>query len=267
MLLSFRWAVEAPGVAFSFLLKTDDDAYVCSSAVLAWLHGWQAERGQAEHGRRMRERGGEQARRRRLRHALPSEASPSPPPELYGGAELVQRCIGRELIPLFDSPLGRAFRDERCVRGWRFPRPTMAGAGYLLSRSLVARAVRLAALMAPVPSAEDATVALLLHWRGEPERTGVDAWGASVRAALQGYVEASALPLPFASARLHVVPFANRRHAHAKVEKLAPMAEQMELVRRRCRNPRSLVLHKLTPGMIRECADSKARANQSCLAR
>jgi hypothetical protein len=208
---------------------------------------------------------------------------------LYAGAELVQRCIGLELIPLFDSPLGEPFRDARCVRGWRFPRPTMAGAGYLLSRSLVARAVRLAVLLAPIPSAEDATIGLLLHWRSEADGPDVGSGSArrgearAVRGGFQqerGAVVASvgathqraarsreaASPLPFEPASLHVIPFANRRNAHAIVEKLAPLQNQLRLVRKRCRNPNNLVLHKLSPDMLRECAAIKALANQSCVA-
>lgn len=285
MLLSLRWAVETPGVVFSFLLKTDDDAFVCTSAVLGWLHRWQAQQ-----GRSLREREG-QARRRWLRRTVSSasDAETAPWVGLYAGAELMQRCIGLELVPLFDSPLGEPFRDARCVRGWRFPRPTMAGAGYLLSRSLVTRAVRVAAHMAPVPSAEDATIGLLLHWRGEPVGSDVDSgsamregeravgWGSrqgdgAAVPSVSGFQKraardrTAARPLPFEQARLHVVPFANRRNAGAIVEKLAPLQDQIRLVRRRCRNLNNLVLHKLSQDMLRECAASKALANQSCVA-
>lgn len=267
VLLSLRWALEVSELRFSFLLKTDDDAFVCTGALLSWLHRWRA--------------GHEAAGVSERKLAAASDAHDSADGHsvgLYAGARLPQRCIGRELIPLFDSALGEAYRDSGCARGWRFPRMTMAGAGYVLSRDLVERVVRRAYELAPVPSAEDATVSLLLHWQpkaerrreteqptvwqrqrgaGEPPRQRGRSWQADATAA-------ASVPLPFEVANLHVIPFANRRNAQAKVEKLRSLAEQLRLVKRRCSNPNTLVLHKLNEQMLHVCAACKALANVSC---
>lgn len=296
MLLSLRWAVELSGLAFSFLLKTDDDAFVCTGALLQWLHSWQSWRGSALRSRRWEVQRWAPRIWRELAGSVEGDARST---GLYAGARLPQRCIGGDLVPLFNSTLGEAYRDARCERGWRFPVSTMAGAGYVLSRNLAERAVRNARRLQPTPSAEDATISLLLHWRQEPAAESArgdsgppthsdshagrltahvpaanvhqrGGGGGSTTSGGEGAAEARAgagrhwaSELPFDIAKLPVVPFANRRNGHAITEALAPAAEQLRLVERRCANPKTLVLHKLDPEMIIACGRQKD--NQSCM--
>lgn len=135
VLRAVRWAVEQR--SFAFVLKTDDDSYVCMGGLLRWLS------------------------------ALQLAASPS----LYAGRLVEQGglgCMGKEHVELMsalaDEPL-RAARTERCRRRWRLApgMQLMDGAGYVLSYSAAQTVVAQAELLRPPPGAEDLTVSLLLH--------------------------------------------------------------------------------------------------------
>jgi len=258
VLYGFAWAISH--ISFSYLMKTDDDAFVCIGGLMAYLATIPPE----EHAR-----------------------------GVYLGAQLAQRCAGRDLVPIFTQLGSRQLRSRRCLRGWQYPRPTMHGAGYVLSHSLVALAVGHARMLQPSPSAEDVTVSLLLNWRGQSNnslrsararrRARNERWGAAEGTPAMGGLEGRgeggtstafagaaqarvATDLPqWSSHYFGVVPFASRTNPGMLNAPKPPLSEQMRLVSERCAVASNLVLHKLTPMQVLVCAEGKAQlAEGSC---
>lgn len=256
VLRALAWSLLPAAPRFTYLLKSDDDAYVCTGGLVRWLREWESRYRAAANANRPMTRGGL--------------------PRLYAGVQLQQRCIGKELLPLFRqlaSPRLRAPRGgpRGCRRAWRFPRDTMDGAGYILSRPLVGHVVTLAHRLQPVPSAEDATVSLLMDWRPTNGSTApavppalLEPAAIALRAALEPVVRGSGPPQAAAAYTVEslgsaVVPFANRRDPWRIVEKLGSAEAQARLVGRRCERAGTLVVHKLTVPHIALCAERKKR--------
>lgn len=175
VLLALAWALEHE--SFSYLLKTDDDSYVCIGGLLRWLAAAQRDDAEAAAW-------------------------------LYAGTPLAQRCAGLELVPLFKQIGVRGLQDDRCRRGWHFPKPTMHGCGYLLSRRLTEHVVRRFRQLSPPPSAEDVSVSLLIHWSsgGDSGRMSADGGASGIEHNLVN----RSLAAPFAARSFGAVPFANR---------------------------------------------------------
>mmetsp|Transcript_11739 Transcript_11739/g.19755 ORF Transcript_11739/g.19755 Transcript_11739/m.19755 type:complete len:445 (+) Transcript_11739:62-1396(+) len=247
VLLAMRWAHTR--CSFRFLLKTDDDSYVCIGGLLRWLHT--------------------------LSHHSSSSIS------LYAGVRLAQRCAGKELIPLFQQLANTNLVDPKCRRGWRFPPDTMHGAGYLLSADLVARVVMLFTSLLPVPSAEDITISLLLHWNAfdrtlphQPlmlpsaaRRQTLKPNGTSRQLEVMPLLAWNVTFPPFTQAAIRligVLPFASRVSPWRLAEAKPSLRQQQELVRKRCRQAAALVLHKLTAEQIITCNSHKEEAAAGC---
>eukprot|EP00965_Chrysotila_dentata_P093810 3100441-Pleurochrysis_carterae.AAC.2 len=279
VLSGMGWAVA--NVRFRFLLKTDDDSFVCVGGLLRWLS---------------------------------DAVKTSNTSNLYAGVPLAQRCVGLELVPLFKQ-VGKTFRDVRCRRGWAYPKPTMHGAGYILSASLVHLVVSRWRHLRPLPSAEDVTVSLLMrysgpaslslepiqsssHYRhsegreasvivaakksvgmpghvGDAQTSSIDAaQGRNLTSAGSQLVSTSALRkeqpvqafevVPLSAHRIGVVPFATRRNPNLLSETRPSAAKQRALLRRRCSTPSNFVLHKLSVEQLQECARHKAANLAQC---
>ena len=137
VLRALRWALDTRD--FAYVLKTDDDSYVCLGGMLRWLAHQQRAPG---------------AQR------------------LYAGRQVGMGCVGAQHVELAAALGGE--RSRRCRRGWKLPHgmPFMDGAGYILSHRLVRAVVATAERSRPPPSAEDLTVSLLLRASGEEIRAG-----------------------------------------------------------------------------------------------
>ena len=135
VLRALRWALETRD--FAYVLKTDDDSYVCLGAMLRWLAHQQRAPG---------------AQR------------------LYAGRQVGMGCVGAQHVELAAALGGE--RSRQCRRGWRLPHgtPFMDGAGYILSHRLARPVVATAERSRPPPSAEDLTVSLLLRLSAEEIR-------------------------------------------------------------------------------------------------
>jgi len=214
VLAGMAWAVEHS--SFEYLLKTDDDSFVCVGGVMRWLAA--TPRGTAT-------------------------------PGVYGGVRLSQRCVGKELVPLFRQLAHPRLRDSGCRRGWRFPSVTMHGAGYVLSHDLVRQIVRRAKLLDPIPSAEDVSISLLLHWR--------DRDNASHEPSLRRRVA-------FRPRELGVLPFASRANPWRLAERKPSDERQGQLLRERCRRRDTMVLHKLSAEQVLECSRNKIAVAAGC---
>ena len=142
VLLALEWALGAAD--FDYVLKTDDDSYVCVPGLLRWL---------TAHGS--------------------TEL-------LYGGSPLMQRCAARQDLPLLRQLAADLYRARSgCRHRVVYPR-VMHGSGYVLSRALARHVVAAALSARPQMLAaaldardgdggrggagEDVTIGALLRW-------------------------------------------------------------------------------------------------------